>query len=317
MAKIFWTGNERFRIIRTIGCWLEASMLRLFWWAVTPLTPDKASSIGRRLLGWIGPKTVKNRHVLANLRRVCPEKSQQELECLAKAVWGNLGAVLAEFPHLPTITNMDCPQPLIEVVCHNKTPQFLTRSKPCIFVAAHLGNWELSAFAIQTLGYPIDVVYSPLTNPFLERLLQHKRTPLDCGFITKQNALRQMLRSIKAGRSIGLHVDVRVDGGELLPFFGTETGTTTAPAWLALKTQLDIVPAHTERLENAHFRFTVHPAITTPAPTDVSPQEFIKQVTLEINRVVAAFIKKHPDQWLCTKRRWPKETTQIDDVLPQ
>ena len=316
MAKILWSSHERFRVVRTMGCWLEARMLQLFWWAVTPLTPDSASSGGRRLLSWIGPKITKNKHVLSNLRVVCPEKSQQDIERLAEAVWGNLGAVLAEFPHLPTITNLDCPQPSIEMVCRNETPQFLAHSKPCIFVAAHLGNWEVSAFAIQALGYPIDVVYSPLTNPFLERLLQHKRIPLRCGFITKQNALRQMLKSIKAGRSIGLHVDVRVDGGELLPFFDTDTSTTTTPAWLALKTQLDIVPVQTVRLENAHFRFTVHPPIAIPSPADISPQDFIKQVSLEINRVIASFIKEHPDQWLCTKRRWPKEK-HIEKVLTQ
>jgi len=46
-----------------------------------------------------------------------------------------------------------------------------------------------------------------------------------------------MRRSLKQGRSVGLHVDVRVDGGETFPLLGAPATTTTAPAWLWMCTK--------------------------------------------------------------------------------
>ena len=60
MARLFWTGNERLRFLSRIGWWLEAALLQLFWWIVTPLSPPRAASVGRRLLGSIGPRVAKH-----------------------------------------------------------------------------------------------------------------------------------------------------------------------------------------------------------------------------------------------------------------
>jgi len=307
MPKVFWKDKGQYPFLLELNSMLEAVMLRLLWWACAPLSAKRASALGAKVLGWLGPRSNKHRHVLANLRMVCPECSDDEVHRLALGVWRNLGGMLAEFPHFAEITDMQRPDPAIEMVNRNPDPEFLTGKRPYIFVAAHLANLDLSAFCIQHLGHPIDVVYNPLTNPRLEAMVQRARGPLHCGFIEKKNALRNMLKRLKQGHSIGLHVDVRVEDGELFPFFGADATTTTAPAWLAVKTGYDIVPVRTERTGPGKFRFTVFPALTRP-PVDMPDAEAIRALTLEMNRVIERLIVEVPDQWLCTKRRWPKET---------
>lgn len=309
MARLFWTGNERLRFLRSVGWWLEAAMLQLFWWVVTPLSPHRAAAVGRWLLGRIGPKVAKHRHVLANLSMANPDKSREQIRQLGRQVWENLGAVLAEFPHLGRIIGAGGGNPAVEVVCNNRDADFLAAAKPCIFVAAHLGNWNLSIFGIRSLGYPVDVVYSPLSNPFLDRMVLDKLEVLSSGFITKQNAARPMIKALKSGRSVGLHVDVRVDGGELFPLFGAPATTTTAPAWLSQKTGCAIVPIQTRRLDGDRFRVTVFPALQ-PVSESLPSEEAIQETTAEMNRAIATLIADNPGQWMCTKRRWPRDVME-------
>jgi KDO2-lipid IV(A) lauroyltransferase len=99
---------------------------------------------------------------------------------------------------------------------------------------------------------------------------------------------------------------VRIDDKHLLPFFGTGAGLTTAPAWLSLKTGCDIVPVYCVRTEPARFRFTFYPALPKP-PADMPEEDAIRQITLDMIHVLEQRIREHPDQWLCSNRRWPKQ----------
>ncbi len=299
MARILWKGEDQPRWLQAGGQRLEAGLLRLLWWLLAPLSPPRASALGRRAFTWLGPHSAKHRHVLANLAMVCPEADRSRLQTLARGVWGNIGSVVAEFPHLPRIIAE------LEVVCEHPDPAFRSARRPCIFVAAHLGNLYMSAAAIRRLGYEVDLVYSPLANPHLDRLVQDRLQVLDCGFITKQEALRAMRRSLKQGRSVGLHVDVRVDGGETFPLLGAPATTTTAPAWLSVTTGAPIVPVRTLRLGDARFRTTLYPPLPRP-PAQAGREEAIAFLTRRMNAVIGGFIREHPEQWMCTKRRWPK-----------
>ncbi|TCK18683.1 KDO2-lipid IV(A) lauroyltransferase [Thiogranum longum] len=304
MARLLWKGDERFSWLTRSGQWLEAALMRLFWWFMSLLSPETASSFGARVFGWLGPRSAKHRHVVANLRMACPDLDEREIQLLARGVWRNIGSVIAEYPHLGKLVGRDG-EPQFEVVCENEDAAFRNRERPCIFVAAHLGNLYFSAAALRQLGIPVDLVYSPLANPYLDAQIQDYLSVLDCGFITKQNALRPMLKALKQGRSVGLHVDVRVDDGELFPLLGEDATTTTGPAFLAVKTGLDIVPVRTERLPGARFRVTLFPALERP-PEDYSDADAIRFLTEQMNTVIGRLIREHPDQWMCTKRRWPK-----------
>ena len=286
--------------------WREAFMLRSLWLLAGALSPARASALGRHVMQLIGPHSAKQRNVCANLRIMCPERSEAEIGELAHQMWGSLGATLAEFVHLDTLTNTVTDTPAVEVVCENTDPDFLAHRKPCVFVAAHLGNWELSAWGIQHFGYPVDVVYKPQENPLLDELVMPRRQQLDCGLVPVRNAVRNLMKSLKQGRSVGLHVDVRVADAPLSPFAGLEAATTTMPAWLARKFECDIVPVDTERVGDAHFRVTLHPSIPWRDASSGEPKS-IEQLTAEMNEAIAGLIRRNPGQWLCTKRRWPKK----------
>ena len=306
MSSVLWNKKRGSPLLKKLGWHAEAAVLRLFWWCMSRLPPERASATGDWLLRRLGRRSDKFRKVRANLAMAFPEKDAAEIEQLASGVMGNLGAVLAEFAQLKNLTDMQRPDPLVEIVNLNEDPEFLAHSKPCIFFSAHLANWELVAFAVQALGYPSDGLYTPLSNPLLDRMIHDKRRQLGSTHLPRDNALRQLLRSLRRKRSVGMLVDVRIDDTNLLPFFGTDAGLATAPAWLSIKTGCDLVPLFCVRTGHARYRLTFYPALPRP-PADMAQDDAVRQLSMEMIQVLEARIREHPDQWMCTNRRWPKQ----------
>jgi KDO2-lipid IV(A) lauroyltransferase len=103
-----------------------------------------------------------------------------------------------------------------------------------------------------------------------------------------------------------LIVDQRVDSGEPVPFFGRDMLTSITPAQLALRFDCDLIPIQTQRLKSARFRVIIHDAVR---PDDETADKHSKalQMTRKINALFESWIRERPQEWMCTKRRWPKD----------
>lgn len=295
--------------LRNINHSLEGLLLRLFWLLVRYMSPARASATGRTLLRRLGPKTHKHQRIKRNLRLAFGNLDDDETDRLACGIWENFGALLAEYPHLANIRATGV-SPRIDVVIDSASRSILEDRRPTVYVSAHLGNWELVAPTLSAKGVPLSIVYGPQGNPVLEALLQAQReSSSDCRFIAKASALQHLIRDIRAGRSVGLLPDQRVDSGEAIDFFGRQAPTTTSPAWLAMKLNCPLLPVQVERIEDARYRMTFHaPLLSGCEPAD---QERMIEVTAELNALFEQWIRERPEQWLCMKRRWPESAYRM------
>ncbi len=317
-ARRAWLG--RWPWLRYPIWFIEASLLWLFWQMSACLTPDMASRFGRCLLQWLGPQLAKQRHVKNNLRVAFADKTPAEIAELAKQMWGGVGAVLAEYPHLKTIVHPRDGSRIETIVI---APEHLPphSKKPAIFVTAHIANWELCpVVAALQLGIKVTVAYSRQQNPWVDRLLQSYRQTLGYTLLANAAGLRPLVRELQQGRSIGLVVDQRFDEGVPIPFFGVSTPTVLTPARLAIKWHYNLIPVQVERLEKnrAYFRVTFHSPIKVPDDYECA-DEYAKamQMTQQLNTLFEQWIRQQPDEWLCVKRRWPKATnTHIESNKP-
>ena len=67
---------------------------------------------------------------------------------------------------------------------------------------------------------------------------------------------------------------------------------------------LPLVPVRVVRLQGCHFRIEVEPEIE-PDRNLGGAREIARDMTRRVYRRFEAWIGEHPEQWLCTKRRWP------------
>jgi KDO2-lipid IV(A) lauroyltransferase len=310
MAKLILSNALSKRIdglpaLRNLRWRLEAATLGLFWWICARLSPDKASAFGRRLLAAIGPKLRKSGHMQRNLAVAFPELDEGERRALLRRVWGNTGAVFAEYPHFPTLCRRDF-DAHFEVVSRHDLTDYRAGRKRGIFVTAHLGNWELAVAPALHLGLSVAAVYAPIKNPVIDRMLKRKRAALGCELVNRDTGLPHLIAALREGRSLGLVVDHRDDSGIPLPFFGLDKLTTAVPARLALRFGCELIPTRIERLEGTRFRVSVCEPIR-PDPALGGRRDQAIQMMIEVNEIFEQWIRERPEQWLCTKRAWAKE----------
>ncbi|MEQ8992001.1 MAG: lysophospholipid acyltransferase family protein [Pseudomonadales bacterium] len=271
------------------------------WQLAAALPSGAASWLGSRSLYVLGSSLRKQRQVLRNLNQALPDTDPATLRAIARNVWSNLGGVLFEYPHVQRIVDQR-----VAVTMPDHVAELFANGRPMLVMTAHLANWEvLGAYLGKHCRNGVVGVYSPDDNPGVDRLIQGFRARGGVSYVTKQEALRKLTERHLQGRSIGLLPDVRVDSGAELDLFGRPAMTTLSPARVALRLDYPLVPARVKRLGPARFEIEfgacLHPApglTGKPAAIDLMRQ---------YNRLLEGWIRERPGEWLCTKRRWPRE----------
>ena len=300
-----WARDHRF--LRALLWRLDVVVVSLITRLARLLPIDMASRFGDSVGSWIGPKLKKKTAIFrANMVIAFPELNDAEIDELVVRAWGRSGRVLAEYPHLATILKeddrliLDIRQPL--EACGNP-------SRPCVIVTAHQSNWEVVCSAMAKLGIRNVSLYSPPSNPLLDRMLLESRQALNSELLPRDNSARLLMRALKKGQSVAMVMDRRVDEGKFIRFFGHDKLSTIMPAKLALKLNCDLVPVQVQRLQDAHYRVTFHPPIVLE---DTGVDETTQAIDMiqQVHHQFENWIRQQPEDWFCSKRLWPKNTTQ-------
>lgn len=301
MRKIARKHKFLRRLLWRVDFALFWSLLKLF----RLLPVDWASTLGAKVGVIIGSLARHKTAIIEeNFRIAFPEKSPREIKHLAKACWSSAGRLLSEFPHLDHIAN-DRGDQRLEIIVRDPNLTFCDRNRPAIVVGAHLSNWELIESALGRLGIVNSALYSPPSNPWLDRLLLESRAALNCELLPRDNCARLLVDRLSAGRTVAMVVDRRVDGGKPIPFFGREKSTTILPAKLALKFDCDLIPAQAERIKGAHFRITFHPPVRPANPGDCKNDQAL-DIMHQLHQLFESWIRQRPEEWVCSTRLWPK-----------
>lgn len=314
----FIVGNSLRKLAR------EHKFLRqLLWridflliWSVVKLARllpvDTASRFGERVGRWIGPKLKRKTEIYReNMRQAFPEKTDEEIEQLVLESWGRVGRVLAEYPHLDRILT----EPgRLEIEIREPVEAYDNPDQPCVVVSAHLSNWEVVCSAMAKMGMPNASLYSPPTNPLLDKLLHDHRRALNCELLPRENSARGLIRAMQNGRTAGMVMDRRVDDGTPVTFFGRDKPSTLMPARLAIKFNCALVPAQVERLQDARYRVIFHPPIKAGEHCS-SETERARDMIQQVHYKFEDWIRAKPEDWFCSKRMWPKaKITETEEI---
>lgn len=280
----------------------EAAFIYGCWHLFKALSPERASRLGRRIVALLGPRSGKVRILKANLAVALPERSAADIDTIARALWGNVGAVFGEYPHLTAIGAADSNR--LELVDHCGLENYRQGGRRGVFFGAHLANWEIMGIGLARAGVPIMALYASLQNESLGRLMDEARAQLGCQLLPRDASLRPLLKHMSDGGSLGLLMDLKIDDGIDVPFFGHPMRTSATPARLAARFDCDLVPIVTERLGDARYRFTVLPPLPSPPPG--SDEEQLVWRTRKMLETLEGLIRAHPEEWLATNKRWHK-----------
>ena len=248
---------------------------------------------------------VRLRHVgMRNLRLAFPEKTRRERARILRGVFTSLGRQLAEVCLFPryTLENVG------KVVVYDGFENFeraLSRGKGVLFLTAHLGAWELSAFTHSLYGHPLHIVMRPLDNVYLDRLMRRYRTMHGNSTVDKDDFVRGLLSAMKAGETVGILMDTNMTPpqGVFVDFFGIPACTASGLARIALRSDAAVVPGFTiwdPALRKYRLRFDPALKLIRTGNDDAD----VLANTALFTKVIEEYVRKYPDQWLWVHRRW-------------
>jgi len=240
---------------------------------------------------------------MRNLELAVPEKTRRERKKILHGVFTSLGRQAAEVCLFRRYTREN----VSKVVVYEGFENFeraVARGKGVLFLTAHLGAWELSAFAHSLYGYPLGVVMRPLDNPYLDRLTREYRTLHGNKAVDKDFA-RGLIAAMRKGETVGVLMDTNMiaSQGVFVDFFGIQACTASGIARVALKTDAAVVPGFTiwdPGLKKYRLRFD--PAVELIRTAD-RESDVIANTQL-FTKLLEDYVRRYPDQWLWVHRRW-------------
>jgi KDO2-lipid IV(A) lauroyltransferase len=282
-------------------------LLSLQW---TPI--GTAHALGRfyaRLLDRALPRL--RRVAERNLAMAMPELDVAARTAIVDGVFRSIARLLVCFARFPSIGVHNLERWIrIEGTEHINAAQ--RQGRGVLFATAHLGNWELSAFAHGLAVGPMSVLVRPLDNPLIDRLVERRRGLSGNRVIFKKDFARSILKALARHDKVGILIDqnASLDAGVFVDFFGVPACASTGFAKLAAHSGAAVIPAYALWMEDEGryvLRFNPPMPMTGDAARD----------TATLHAGLEAAIRAHPDQWLWIHRRWktrpPGEQTLYDE----
>ena len=284
-------------MIKIIKYFIQALIIYCFFLISKLIGLTLSRKISSLIFQFIGPLMRSNKIVNQNLINFSNKISIIQKKKIIKNMWSNYGMTFVEYIFLKKFRNEVSH---INIKGEKLLEQVLEKNKPVIFVSGHFANFELMSMEITKKGINLATIYRPLNNFFLNPLMLFLRKKYICKNQIKkgQAGLKDAIHFIKKNHSIALMIDQRLSEGELIKFFSKKALTTTLPAQLALKYNLDIIPIHIERKNNNFFEMTIK------QPINLSGLTSKFEISEKLNRVLENMITIKPDQWIWTHNRW-------------
>jgi len=254
------------------------------------------------------------RVALANLAMALPQLDPRERDGIADGVFHSIARLLVTLARFPRLNRTNIGD-WIRYEGYEHFEEARRRGRGVLFATAHLGNWELSAFAHALLTAPMNVVVRPLDNPLIDRLVERRRTLSGNRLIEKKDFARGILKALAANDAVGILIDqnASLDSGVFVDFFGIPACAGTGFVKLAAHSGAAVIPgfalwSDTER--KYVLRFYPRVEMTGDVHEDAA----------RLHSVLESVIRRYPGQWLWIHRRWktrpPGEPSLYESAQP-
>jgi lauroyl/myristoyl acyltransferase len=171
-----------------------------------------------------------------------------------------------------------------------------------LLLGAHMGNGALIPVCLAASGWPVSVVYKQsrmMSAGFFQHgLAEYGIEPIMANEGMK--AYARMLGALRKGRVVFIMADQGTktqNDGIVLRFLGKDMPMPAGPAQLARHSHAPVLPFET-LAARPRWHFRIHP------PLERAPGSTLEDDAAQMLRTLEAMVKRHPDLWSWSHRRW-------------
>ncbi|UCC43770.1 MAG: hypothetical protein JSU65_11695 [Candidatus Zixiibacteriota bacterium] len=229
--------------------------------------------------------------------------SHAERESIGRLLFANMGKNLADLVRFKKHYESEL-RPLISSEGTEHLEEAYRRGKGFFGVTGHIGNFELLAVYIASLGYESAVIGRELYIRELDEWLVENRKALGLTNLSTTESPKKLLSWLSGGGAVGVLIDT--DSSRVrsmpIPAFGRWSNTPVGQTLLALRTGAALVPMACLRTGENRYHVIIKPPVEVHTTGDLD--EDIYRVTLKCTRELEEIVDQHRDQWVWMHNRW-------------
>lgn len=285
---------------------LEYAGLRLLAALVRCMPLEAAVEMSAAAWMLIAPRLRRHTRALENLAIAYPEKTPEEREAIALAMWGNLGRVMAETMRIDLLIK----QPeRFDFVDKKVLDRYRGKMGPAVGVTLHMGNWELAIWPFTAAGHNPAAIFRMVKNPYVDAYLRKQRQELFPGGLfgkgqieENQRTARIMTDYVRQGGRLAIVSDLYDRQGIAVPFFGQPARSVMVPAMIARRVGARVWMGRCLRIGTAsRFRIELK---ELRVPRTANQADDIKAATAAMQAQFEAWVREAPEQFMWSNRRW-------------
>ena len=287
--------------MKIIKYFIQAFIIYTFFILIKILGLNISRRLFAKIFQMIGPLIKSEKTINENLEKFLSSYNEEQKKNIKKTMWSNYGKTFVEYLFLNKFRKDKS-----HIIFKGKEilKGIINKNKPVIFVSGHFANFELMSMELTRETINLATIYRPLNNLFLNPFMEYVRRTYVCRNQIKKGiaGVKDSINYLKKNYSIALMIDQRVSEGKRLPFFDQMALTTTLPAQLAIKFDLEIVPIYIKRNLDDSFEMEILKPITLDRNEDLITQKI--NTTIKLNKILEEMISRDPGQWIWTHNRW-------------
>lgn len=282
---------------------LEAGVLRALVGLLRALPVPWSFALARGVMRTLGPLTPLWDKVWRNHAIAFAGLDPRSRRKLRRQTFAHLGDAIAELVLAPRLY---AESGRIDWVVDPSLEQVLAARRPMVMVTGHTGAWQLTNMVARRWDIPLTSLYAEESNAGMAELMLELRNGLGCRWLPSAGGIRVLLEELRAGHSVGLACDTRMDQGESVPFFGHPVLSNTVPARLALRLGAPLVPVLAERLPGHRVRISLQSPVVASDPGVTAAAQALDMTATMMARF-EGWVRDKPAEWMCLSRRFSKE----------
>lgn len=256
-------------------------------------------------LGTLSYYVVSDRRSVAleNLRKAFPEKTEGEIQAIAKGAFRNFAISMVELLWFPRLTRERIDK-LVRFKNLDLMVEAHKQEKGLIMLSGHFGNWELTALSTGVLSdLPFTVVAKSQHNPLVDRLVNRYRCLHGNRIVPLGMSIREIFKALQEKKAVAIAADQSGPmEGLFVDFFGRPTATHQGPALFSLKTGAPLFMALLIRRKDGTYEGIVEEIPKDELTEATEPN--VAELTRRHVKVLEKYVRTYPDHWLWMHRRW-------------
>lgn len=236
-----------------------------------------------------------------NLKLAFPEKTDEEIQILEKGIYRNLADISVEALKGFTMRNK-------KIIKRHKilNPELLdyyyANNKSVIGVAGHINNWEWGAISagIQLKHHPI-AIYKALSNKLIDWFMKWNRS-IRGTLMAPTSSTFDTFKKYKDQQCIYLLVADQSPSNTSLSywinFFNKKTACIHGPEKYAKMYNYPVIFIDIQRVKRGFYEIEL--TTLSEKPSELSDGELTQLYMKKLEEI----IRKNPQNWLWTHRRW-------------